>query len=205
MSSLSLVSEKDSPLSRITPGMLLFITTIELVVLMLLLLGRAMSWFGMDTLPNPIGGVVPLAVPWAGALGGVSLSLVGIAAHAQRWSTEPGQGARWNTWYLTRPLLGAVFGSFGALIVVLVVGAIGLDQNGQPDLSTFGSATLTVMAYVVGYRPQTFEKLLGRAVGHMVGAESRKANRSVSADSGSPNAERAPTHGMGGQGAAAGT
>jgi Abnormal spindle-like microcephaly-assoc'd, ASPM-SPD-2-Hydin len=152
-------------IGSLSPGALLAISLVEFGILVVLLLARAYRWLGVDSLPNPVGGVVPLVVPWAGALGGVCICLVGIAAHYSSW----GNGERWNVWYLVRPALGAAFGTFAALFVVLLLGTVGVTSGGPPDLSAFGSATLMAIAFVVGYREQTFRALVGRVVDVIIG------------------------------------
>jgi len=166
---------------RLSAGQLLAISVIEVALLVFLLLCRAYHWLYVDRLPAVIGGVLPLVVPWAGALGGVSISLVGVSAHMKEWGGKLGdrnaeiddaalgQRMKWNTWHLTRPLLGSVFGTFAALILVFVLGAIGLTDGGDIDLSPAGAATLMVLAFVVGYRERTFRALVERVVDTVLG------------------------------------
>ena len=53
-------------------------------------------------------------------------------------------------------------GSIGALIVVLFLGSIGSSDTGEIDTSPRGTATLMVIAFVLGYRQSTFAELISR-------------------------------------------
>jgi hypothetical protein len=167
-------------ISRLSPTALLFVSLIEFVVLLVLLLARGFRWFGIDQLPGLIGGVLPLIVPWTGALGGVTISLVGIAGYWSRWGPNVTRSERavggslhqrehFNAWHLTRPWIGAVFGSMAALIVVLVTRTVGLTSTGAVDVSPTGAATLAIISFVVGYRERTFRELVERVVDTILG------------------------------------
>jgi hypothetical protein len=158
----------------------LLIGIVEFGLLGFLLACRVYDWLWIDRLPSIMGGVLPLIVPWAGALGGVTISLVGVARHFRSWDANveedaeasgPGfdQRMRWNTWHLTRPFVGAVFGTFAALILVFVLGVIGFTDDGDLDLSPTGAATLMALAFVVGYRERTFRTLVERVVDTVLG------------------------------------
>lgn len=129
-----------------------------------LLIGFALSWqfhwLWVDRLPGLIGGVIPLAVPWAGAAGGVAISLVGVCRHGHDWDR------RWNYWHLFRGLLGMLFGTLGVLIAVLVIGSVtGVDRTtGFSSLSPASQAFLAVISFVVGYRESTVRELITRVV-----------------------------------------
>lgn len=166
--------------ARLSAGQLLLIGLVEFALLIFLLLCRVYGWLWIDRLPSIMGGVLPLIVPWAGALGGVAISLVGIGRHFRSWEANADKQAeatgsgfdqrmRWNTWHLTRPFIGAVFGTFAALILVFVLGVIGFTDAGDIDLSPTGVATLMAVAFVVGYRERTFRALVERVVDTIFG------------------------------------
>jgi hypothetical protein len=97
--------------------------------------------------------VIPYWVPWAGALGGISISLVGVARYAgDRWDAN-----RYGYWHLARPFLGGVFGTFAVLIVVLVLKTVTPQTiiDTSVPYTPQGVAVLCVFAYVVGFREET--------------------------------------------------
>jgi hypothetical protein len=65
---------------RLTPSRILFILLIEFVVLLLLPLCYQFRWLYVDRLPAVIADVMPIVVPWGGALGGVCIGLVGVTS-----------------------------------------------------------------------------------------------------------------------------
>ena len=65
-------------------------------------------------LPDPAG-PVPLGVPWWGALGGITISLTGMFRHARRWESS------YVAWHVARPFLGAIVGSVGFLVFIVVI------------------------------------------------------------------------------------
>lgn len=102
--------------------------------------------------------VIPLWVPWGGALGGVTISLVGVATYAHVWDSR-----RYRWWHLSRPLLGSVSGTFAVLIIVFVLQSVAPDVTNQ-EFSARGTAVLTAIGFVVGYREETFRELIKRVV-----------------------------------------
>lgn len=128
------------------------------VVLLWILLARRSGWLGIDEIPDPAGGLVWFVVPWAGALGGVTISAVGVCKFGSDW--DP----RWNYWHLFRPVMGAIFGVFGVLVLTLIVGTIGgfgTDKtNDWTQLSPTAIGMLAVIAFVGGYRESTARQLM---------------------------------------------
>ena len=104
--------------------------------------------------------VLPLWVPWAGALGGSFISLAGVTKHTRDWRPS------YAYWHLARPVLGAFSGTIGVLIVVLVVKSIvpATQQPGSVIYDNRGIATLAVIAFVIGFREKTFRTLIERVV-----------------------------------------
>jgi hypothetical protein len=116
--------------------------------------------------------VVPLWVPWAGALGGATISLVGIVKHAQDWDPD------YYLWHLARPLLGGVSGTIGVLIVVLLIKSVTASPtapaNGDAAAAPVaydgpGIAILAVIAFVIGFREETFRHLIERVADVILG------------------------------------
>ena len=104
-------------------------------------------------LPNPAG-PIPLAVPWWGALGGVTVSFTGIFRNADRWQS------RYEFWHIARPFLGAVVGSVSYLIFIVVIRATGASPSHQSPTS---DAIFDLVAFITGYREDVFRELLKRA------------------------------------------
>ena len=135
-----------------------------LVLLTLLALGYSLvtplPW--LPHLSFTFTAVLPLWVPWAGALGGAAISLVGVTDHASAWN-----GSKYAYWHLARPALGAVFGVIGVLALVLVLEAISpATQNSV--YTPQGIGVLAVIAFLLGYREETFRELIKRLVDTLV-------------------------------------
>lgn len=100
-------------------------------------------------------GPIPLAVPWWGALGGVTISLSGLFKHAASWDE------RYEAWHVARPVMGAVMGSVGYLIFIVVIRSTGASV---PATTSAGGAAFDLVAFLVGYREAVFRELLRKAV-----------------------------------------
>lgn len=135
-----------------------------LVLLSLLALGYSLVT-PLPWLPHASFGftaVLPLWVPWAGALGGAAISLVGVTDHAADWN-----GSKYAYWHLARPALGAVFGVIGVLALVLVLEAIS-PATQDTVYTPQGIGVLAVIAFLLGYREETFRELIKRLVDTLV-------------------------------------
>ncbi len=108
-------------------------------------------------IPDPAG-PIPLGVVWWGALGGVTISLTGVFRHPRDWDDA------YNTWHIARPALGAVMGTVGYLIFVVVIQAVGQasTETGR------GSPIFYLVAFLLGYREQVFRDMLRRAVDALI-------------------------------------
>jgi hypothetical protein len=135
-----------------------------IILLCLLALGYGLTT-PLSWLPHVQFGfteVLPLWVPWAGALGGATISLVGITDHAAAWD-----GPRYAYWHLARPCLGAVFGVIGVLAIVLVLQAV--SPAAKDNVYTAqGVGVLAVFSFLLGYREETFRELVKRLVDTLV-------------------------------------
>jgi hypothetical protein len=101
-------------------------------------------------------GSVPTPVLWFGALGAVLISLTGVF----QWCDE-----KWNLcyryWHWSRPLIGASLGLVSVLIVQAGILAAGSDPTGnQPNVPKY--LTYYLVAFLVGYREETFRELIKR-------------------------------------------
>jgi len=135
---------------------------------LLLLLGAIVyniSYTG--TQPYLIGGVMPVAVPWFGALGAVTISLEGVFTWSEsRWNPD------YNYWHCGRPVFGAVLGAVSFYLFVLIVmtagttpsflGPVGTGQPLSPATPSKDFIVYYVVAFLVGYREETFRELIRR-------------------------------------------
>ena len=111
-------------------------------------------------------GVLPVWVPLGGALGGCFVSLVGIAMHSVDWDSS-----KFAYWHLIRPILGMLSGSVAVLLLVFVLKGVAPDvmPKGGTPFTASGIAVLFVMAFVIGYREETFRALVQKVVDLMLG------------------------------------
>lgn len=112
-------------------------------------------------------GPLPLSVPWWGALGGVTISLTGVFKHASTWRPD------YEKWHIARPVLGAVVGSVGCLIFIVVIRATGNDAT---TTKPSGGAVLALVAFLVGYREEIFRELIKRATDSLFARRSEPAD-----------------------------
>lgn len=143
---------------RISPG---FVVIFQIIVFVLLLASvlisngiPPLSWVPRYAFEQ----VLPLWVPWAGALGGMTISLVGVARHNHEWNAPP-----YGVWHLLRPLLGGVSGTVAVLTLLFVLRTL----EATPDNSNTTPSSIAVMvviSFVVGYREETFRELIKRVV-----------------------------------------
>lgn len=123
------------------------------------------NWQSSTGAPYLLNGILPVAVPWFGALGAVTISLEGVFLWNDRWDV------RFNYWHIGRPLFGAVLGIVAFFIFVVIMTASGgtppkflttLPTDAvQPQPKDF--IIFYVLAFLVGYREETFRDLIKRA------------------------------------------
>ncbi len=148
---------QNPPQPRDTAGSLRFVFWLALVYLVVLLaLGVAYVTSSVTRLPFTIPdslGPVPIGVPWFGALGAVLISLSGVFDHGHDWDPTM------VYWHISRPLIGASL----AIVSVLVFQAGILAVNSQPHPGGgFGNLLYYLIAFLVGYREETFRELIKR-------------------------------------------
>jgi hypothetical protein len=152
-------------LQPLGPPRWLFILEAVYLLVLLVVFVSYIEWSGFnDSLPETVGGL-PVGVPWFGAVGGVLISLTGIFLHARDWDMT------YTWWHVARPLIGAVVGSIGCLILVVVVEATSTNRT-HTNASVYYLA-----AFLVGYREETFRELIKRATDVIFGAGRSPASR----------------------------
>jgi hypothetical protein len=110
--------------------------------------------------PYMLGGMLPIAVPWFGALGAVTISLAGVFFYA-----DAGWDKRYNYWHIGRPLFGAVLGVVAFFLFILILSSAGtkipiFEQSPKPGAKEY--IIYYVLAFLVGYREETFRELIQR-------------------------------------------
>lgn len=93
-------------------------------------------------------GQLPVGVVWFGAVGAVVVSLNGIFMHNDKWDPS------YNYWHYLRPFFGAVTGSIGALIYLVLLN-LGNTSAVHVDRLTF-----YVVAFVFGFADKSFLQLV---------------------------------------------
>jgi hypothetical protein len=106
-----------------------------------------------------IGGIVPIAVPWFGALGAVTISLEGVFLWNSQWDRS------FNYWHIGRPIFGAVLGTVAFFIFVAIGSAAGSAPRFLESQNTKAKDYIVfyIVAFLVGYREETFRELIKRA------------------------------------------
>jgi hypothetical protein len=149
----------DSFIFKMRPNFFFLLAMTYTMVLLLVAVGYNLSYTG----PQPwlLGNMLPIAVPWFGALGAVAISLEGTMQWSEsRWNPE------YNYWHVGRPVFGAVLGTIGFFMFVLIVSSSG---NTPKFLETSDQITPAkdfivyyVVAFLAGYREETFRELIQR-------------------------------------------
>lgn len=165
-------ADRSSWVQRRQPGFFFWLNIGYLVVLLVLPVLRSADLppVGPEYIGDPIGDVIPVGVPWFGALGAILISLYGVLDHNQEWD------AKWNFWHMARPVAGVVLGTVAYLIFIGVVNATGATPTtgasaaeGSGPVPDSNLIPYYVIAFVVGFREHTFRALIQRAVDVLLG------------------------------------
>jgi hypothetical protein len=175
---------KVTPLRNWGPGAFFALDLFYVVILVVLLISRQAHWLWVDRIQNPIGGIVPLGVPWFGALGAVTISIYGVVDHNDHWQMK------WGLWHAIRPVVGAILGTVAYLIFIGLIQATGTTPSsvtGAATTTTKGSSPTNVntiiylvIAFVVGFREETFRTLIKRVVDLLLSPGTTSNNPTVS-------------------------
>jgi hypothetical protein len=126
---------------------------------LLLLMAVAYNISYDRTEPYLLSGILPIAVPWFGALGAVAISLEGVFQWNLIWKKE------YNYWHIGRPLFGAVLGIVAFFLFVLIVTSSGSPPEILQSPAKANAKDLIVfyvVAFLAGYREETFRELIRR-------------------------------------------
>lgn len=152
------------PRSRIlglNPSFFFVLAIIYLLLLLLIAVLYERDFYGVKRhLGEVIGNILPIGVPWFGALGAVLISLQGVFRHSEDWKRS------YNYWHLARPVFGAVLSIVAYFIFVLILRAAGTPPSwiGTAEVPPVGDLVVYyVLAFLVGYREENFAELVRRA------------------------------------------
>jgi len=152
----------------LTPAFFFTLGTIYLGLLMFFAIAYDQNLWGFgNTYLRCLGGVVPLGVPWFGALGAVLISLRAVFEYNSESVDAQGNKQRawdskYNYWHIARPLMGASLGSVAYLMIVMInTVSSQSDKPFDPDDATKANLIFYyIVAFLVGYREEVFADLL---------------------------------------------
>ncbi len=102
-------------------------------------------------------GQLPFESIWFGAMGGWLISAQGIFDHNHSWKRS------YDFWHYVRPVLGAVIGTLGCLIFIV------LNEAATTDSVTPNPVFYDVVALTIGYRESSFRQLITKLLDTVLG------------------------------------
>ena len=145
---------------------------LQVIYLIILAVPAALFIVRPESIPTAIG-PVPTGVPWFGALGAIMISLWGLTEHRTDWDYG------WKYWHWSRPFVGASLAVVTVLILkagILAVGSTPSDPNSAPPNLLF-----YVIAFVIGYREETFRDLMKKVGDAILGPGSTSTLPTITA------------------------
>lgn len=109
-----------------------------------------------DLVPANLG-PLPAATPWFGAVGAVLVGLTGHFLHYNDWDPS------YNRWHISRPLLGALEGPIGCLLLLVTVRAA------TKNTPVADAAFYDAVAFLVGFAERSFRDLIEKATNVLIG------------------------------------
>jgi hypothetical protein len=103
---------------RLTPSFFFWLGMMY-TALLLLMAGVYILCLPESAKPKLLADILPIAVPWFGALGAVTISLEGVFLLNNQWDSK------YNYWHIGRPLFGAVLGIVAFFLFVVIGAAAG--------------------------------------------------------------------------------
>src|SRR5262245_18942011 len=144
----------DTRILRLTPSFFFWLGMVYTGLL--LLMSAVYILLFPDPPPRLLGGILPIGVPWFGALGAVTISLEGVFRYNNQWDRT------YNYWHVGRPLFGAVLGIVAFFLFVVIGSAAGIAPkflDGSVPIEKIPLKDFViyyVLAFLVGYREETF-------------------------------------------------
>jgi hypothetical protein len=123
-------------------------------------------------------GKLPFETIWFGAVGGWLISAQGIFTYNRKWLRS------YDYWHYLRPVLGAIMGTLGCLIFIV------LNEAATKKTAAPNAVFYDVIALAVGYREESFRKLLEKLFDSII--LPGKATKDTKAPGSTPNAGADP-------------
>jgi hypothetical protein len=156
-------SDQESAITRLRPEFIFWLNIFYFLVLIAVALAYANNYVSIQqAIDAPVGGIMPIAVPWFGALGAVMISMQGVFFNNEGWKSK------FNYWHVARPLTGGIMGSVAFFLLLLINTASGTtppflsEGDGDSSNGVNGMIVYWVLAFLVGYREETFRELITR-------------------------------------------
>jgi hypothetical protein len=125
-------------------------------------------------------GRLPFETIWFGAAGGWLISAQGIFEHNNKWRRS------YDYWHYARPLLGALIGTLGCLVFIVLN-----DAASKKEVAA-NAVFYDVIALAVGYREASFRALIAKLFDTII-LPGEKTKQAESPDVSAPQAEPADT------------
>ena len=149
------IRPKKPYIRELGPSFVFWLSLLYLMVLTLLGLAYVTNAYEFwKSLRDGLGEIMPVAVPWFGAVGAVLISIQGVYWHNDAWDPK------YNYWHIGRPLVGAVVAVVAYFLFKMTVKAAGAPAEAPSN----NPVVYYVVAFVVGYREESFRSLLLRVV-----------------------------------------
>lgn len=97
-------------------------------------------------------GRLPFEAIWFGAVGGFLISAQGIFENNRSWNES------YDYWHYARPLLGALMGTLGCLVFIV------LNEAATKKTATPNPVFYDVIALAIGYREESFRLLVASLI-----------------------------------------
>jgi hypothetical protein len=152
--------QTDSPVVVVPSGIL-----IASVAWLLVLIGSFICFERSDAFADFVEfdlGPLPFESIWFGAVGGWLISAQGIFDHNREWE------CKFDFWHYLRPVLGALMGTLGCLIFIV------LNEAATTESVTPNPTFYDVVALTIGYREASFRQLIGKLLDTVIGPGEKK-------------------------------
>jgi hypothetical protein len=147
-------------LQNFKPDFFFWLDLIYIVLLLTVAIMYMGNFYGVkDKIPVILGGILPIGVPWFGAVGATLISMEGLF-----WHSRPDQwDGSYNYWHMVRPLFGAILAIVAFFIFLVLLNATGQTPAFKTPAAGSSAADLAVfyvLAFLVGYREKNFRALV---------------------------------------------
>ena len=144
---------RDSWIEGLSKDTIFWTSIVYAIIALLLLVLYQLEWLGISSRKFSI----PPSIPWFGTVGAIAVSLQAVF---ERRGTD--WDSTYNYWHLGRPLIGAVLGIMSFMILSVIVALAGSTPTPKAAPNVMNITIFEVLAFIVGYREETFRHLLKR-------------------------------------------